>query len=86
MVASSAREFPNNLIDTDVGFKLVRSAVLYGPNASGKKNCGGDGLRQWFTGNTNESGNAVAHHAFPFLAGSDVQHQAQQVSCQILDF
>jgi uncharacterized protein len=38
MVASSAKELPNNLIDTEPGLKLVRSAVLYGPNASGKSN------------------------------------------------
>ncbi len=38
MVASSAKELPQNLIDTDLGLKLVRSAVLYGPNASGKSN------------------------------------------------
>ena len=38
MVASSARELPRNLIDTDVGLQLVRSAVLYGANASGKSN------------------------------------------------
>ncbi len=38
MVASSAKELPQNLIDTDLGLSLVRSAVLYGPNASGKSN------------------------------------------------
>ncbi len=38
MVASSAKELPQNLIDTELGLKLVRSGVLYGPNASGKSN------------------------------------------------
>jgi energy-coupling factor transporter ATP-binding protein EcfA2 len=38
MVASSAKELPQNLIETNLGLNLVRSAVLYGPNASGKSN------------------------------------------------
>src|SRR4051794_13836142 len=39
LVASSAKELPQNLIElTDLGLTLVRTAVLYGPNASGKTN------------------------------------------------
>ena len=38
MVASSTNELAQNVIDTNLGFKLVRSAVLYGANASGKSN------------------------------------------------
>ncbi len=87
MVASSAREFPNNLIDTDVGLKLVRSAVLYGPNASGKSNllAAMDCVSGLLETPMNR-GMPSRITRSPFLAGSDVQHQAQQVSCQILDF
>lgn len=40
MVASSATELENNLCDSDceAKFRLVRAAVLYGANASGKSN------------------------------------------------
>lgn len=38
LVASSAKELPLNLIRTEVGLELVRTAALYGPNASGKSN------------------------------------------------
>ncbi|MFO0953711.1 MAG: ATP-binding protein [Isosphaeraceae bacterium] len=39
MVASNSGELPQNLIDVpEYNFKLLRTAVLYGPNASGKSN------------------------------------------------
>ncbi len=38
LVASSSKELPRNLIETDLGLNLVRSAAIYGPNASGKSN------------------------------------------------
>jgi uncharacterized protein len=38
LVASSAKELPQNLIDTGLGLNLVRTAAIYGPNASGKSN------------------------------------------------
>ena len=38
LVASSAKELPQNLIETDLGLNLVRTAAIYGPNASGKSN------------------------------------------------
>jgi len=39
MVASSAKELPENLIQLpDLDMALVRTAALYGPNASGKSN------------------------------------------------
>ena len=87
MVASSAKELPNNLIDTDLGLKLVRSAVLYGPNASGKSNL--LAAMDWVSGlleTPMNRGMPSRISRSPFALDRTSSSQAEQISCQILDF